>query len=228
MLRDRPESHIVHERQLENERIAEGERVELAEVTLDEELLLVRHAQDDRRAFGVLYDRYVDRVYRYAYRRSTNHADAEDVTAETFRRALEALERYEARGLAFGNWLLGIAANVIRERSRVRASTSSHELPDGLPVDGEPADQDPAAIDVLVQQEEASALWRLVDDLPLDLRRALILRYAWDLSYGDIAKRLGRSDSACKQLVYRALKALRARAEDIDAEIVRRIQCSAR
>lgn len=174
-----------------------------------DEAALVECAQRDRLAFGPLYDRHFERVYRFAYRRTARHPDAEDVTAETFRRALEGLGRYQPRGSPFGSWLFAIAANVLRERTRTNRNGQAYQCIDSLGEDREPADGDPATLDGLVQKEEANALWQLVGELPSDLRRTLVLRYAWDLSYAEIAGRLGRSEAACKQLVYRALKRLR-------------------
>src|SRR5579884_2521947 len=63
---------------------------------------LVARAAGEPEAFGRLYDLYVERVYRYVYRKLGSHEDAEDVTAQTFRKALEAIGQYEWRGLPFG------------------------------------------------------------------------------------------------------------------------------
>lgn len=181
-------------------------------VALTDEADLIRRAQYSRADFAAIYDRYVDRVYRYAYARAGDHAAAQDVAAETFRRALEALGRYEPQGKPFAAWLFGIAANVLRERARALTGTARATPLDALTAEQEPSDGAPPALDLLLEEEEASALWRLVDELPVDARRMLIFRYAWSLSYTDIADRLGRSEAACKQLAYRALKDLRRRA----------------
>ncbi len=178
-------------------------------MTGDEEAL-VRRARSDCEAFGLLYDRYVDRLYRFAYRHTRDHTDAEDVTAETFRRAFEARQDFQPRGKPFGAWLFAIAVNVLRERSRAQQRGRRRHPVDDLRDGDEPMDHTPPALDLLIQEEEAGSLWELVRRLPLDMQRVLVLRYAWDLSYADISRRLGRSDVACKQLAYRALKALRA------------------
>lgn len=186
------------------------EKVALMDDTLArEEVALVRRAQADRREFGALYDRYVEPVYRYAYRRTSSHADAQDLTAETFRRALEAIPRYERTDRPFAAWLFGIAANVLRERARRHASASGDRPLDDVE---EPPGEEPAALDELVRQEEASALWRLVQGLPENMARVLTMRYAWNLDYDEIAQRLRRSPAASKQLSYRALNELRGRA----------------
>src|SRR5512138_1447868 len=84
--------------------------------TLDEPAL-VRAAQNDAQAFGALYDRYVQRVYRYCFYR-TNHApDAEDLTAQIFLAALEGLPRYRQDG-HFAGWLFSIARKKVADFHR--------------------------------------------------------------------------------------------------------------
>ena len=72
---------------------------------------LVARAKRDRQAFSGLYDRYVEQVYHFAYRRVKDHAVAEEITARVFHRALEQLPRFEWRGIPFGAWLIRISAN---------------------------------------------------------------------------------------------------------------------
>lgn len=174
-----------------------------------EETALIQRAQRDRGDFGALYDRYVEPVYRYVYRRVGAHPEAQDLTAETFRRALEALPRYERTDRPFAAWLFGIAANVLREQARRRVKASGQRP---LADDEDPPSDDPPALDELVRQEEAGALWRLVEGLPETMARALTLRYAWNLDYDEIARHMRRSPAASKQLTYRALNELRRRA----------------
>ena len=166
----------------------------------------VRCAQQDRAAFGVLYDRYIDAVYRFAYQHTGEHAAAQDVTAETFRRALEGLARYEWQGKPFGAWLLRIAHFVLLERAR----TQQH-LPDGYDALAEDvhADDTPAVVDDLIAREERAILWELVSTLPVAQQRILVWRYAREWDYATIAAQLGRTPAAAKQLAYRALQAVR-------------------
>ena len=157
-------------------------------------------------AFAELYDRYLPRVYRYAYRRLGSHSDAEDLAAQTFQRALEAIGRYEERGLPFGAWLFRIAHNLIVDRRRLRRGD--------LPLDGvlhDPADGDPPPDALVVAHEEATTAWDAVATLPPLQRRAVALRFGQDLSHAEVGQRIGRSEAATKQLVYRAMLTLRAR-----------------
>jgi len=74
-----------------------------------EEKSLVEKARLDPLAFAALYDRYVQRIYRYALRRSGDHAVAEDITSATFEKALRHLRRYGWKGESYLGWLYRIA-----------------------------------------------------------------------------------------------------------------------
>lgn len=181
---------------------------------LAEEAELVAAAQRDPAEFGPLYERYVDQIYRFAYRRTGNHADAEDATAQTFQQALAALPSYEWRGLPFGAWLYRIASNVIYRRGR----TSSREVTvDDVSVYSRPEDSsgdDPA--DLISAQGDVDELLSAIRTLPEDQQRALILKFARGLRNREIGEELGRSEGAVKQLVHRAMINLRATLESSD------------
>jgi RNA polymerase sigma-70 factor (ECF subfamily) len=172
---------------------------------------LVARAREDPRAFAALYDRYVEPLYRYAYRRTGSHPAAEDLVSATFHRALESLESYEWRGLSFGAWLYRIAGNLAADGSR-RAKAASL---DGLHADGfEAADSGAEAPgDALLDREEVDAAWAAVALLPPMQRRAVVLRFARGLSNAETGAAIGRSEAATKQLVYRAIRSVRARLE---------------
>jgi len=179
---------------------------------------LVEAARLNPEDFGCLYDRYVQRVYRYALARCTSHADAEDITAQTFYRSLERLESYEWRGVPFVAWLYRIAHNLIVDRARRGGRDLSL---DGLADAGaEPAgDVDGRDFDVhLSQQEALDAAWQMVGTLPLMQQRAVTLYFAHGLSHGEVGRAIGRSESATKQLVYRAVQTLRVKLVQVEQE----------
>lgn len=169
---------------------------------------LVAAAKEDPAAFGALYELYVDRVYRYAYRRVGTHHDAEDVTAQAFQQALAALPKYEWRGLPFGAWLFRIAANVINRRGR----TGNREIAvEDVSVFSfqEALDDDP--MDRVTRDELAEELNELIETLPADQQRVLVLKFSHGLKNREIGDLMGRSEGAVKQLVHRALVNLRTR-----------------
>lgn len=181
----------------------------------EDEALLVARAGTDPAAFGTLYDRYLPSIYRYMYRRCGNHHEAEDLTSQTFHRALDRLPAFEWRGAPFGAWLFRIAHNLAIDWARARRPVGSL---DGLAERGyEPAGSDagdsadgvPGA--GLEDREALDAAWVAVESLPMMQRRAVTLYFGQGLSHAETGKEIGRSEAATKQLVYRAVKTLRAR-----------------
>ena len=172
-----------------------------AQSTEADERQLIEAAQQDPARFAELYTRNFHVVYAYVSRRTTSREEAEDLTAEVFHNALANIRRFEWRGTPFAAWLIRIAANAIADRWRVRAREA-----------GDPPDEnlsDPAMNDV----EQRAALYELVDSLPADQRRVILMRFAEEKSIREIAADMGRSEGAIKQLQFRALEKLRASME---------------
>lgn len=166
--------------------------------TVDEQALIAA-AQEDPARFLDLYDRYFYRVWAYAVKRAAHRAEAEDVTSEVFRRALENLRGYEWRGTPFLAWLLKIAANTLSHRWEKVARES-----------GDPA---PEIAEPDADLERRAMLFQLVDRLPEAQRRVIELRYVEERSLNEIAAELGKTEGAVKQLQRRALENLRAELE---------------
>src|SRR5450432_3284990 len=161
------------------------------------EAVLVRQAsQGNKDALIALYENYIGRIYRYFYTNVGNIAGAEDLTSELFIRAVEALMRgkYIWRDKPFGAWLFGIARYMLKERWRKLNGLPLIENLDTLPEVFEPASQEMDIPDALVQKEEQTALWELVNQLPSAEQQVLIMRYAYSLPYSEISTRLKRSE----------------------------------
>src|SRR5436309_2066983 len=90
---------------------------------------VVERARHDRAAFGEIYDHYLPRVYAFCRLYSASEEDAEDLTAQTFEQALRAIQRYDQRGLPLSAWLLRIAANAAKDRSRRSGNRLVHAVP---------------------------------------------------------------------------------------------------
>jgi len=165
---------------------------------------LVAQARTERAAFGQLYDLYVRRVYAFCALGGRSREEAEDLTAQTFERALRAIDRYEERGVPFSAWLLRIAAHVVADRARRAAP-----LDDAPPLDDDDGAAD-GAPDWTEEWELATWLGGHLATLPEDQRRVVWLRYYEDRSFGDVAARMDRSENAVKQLLRRALATVRA------------------
>ena len=175
----------------------------LKALTSDEdERLLVEAAKRDPARFAELYQHNVYQVYAYVSRRVATREEAEDITSDVFQHALENLRTFEWRGLPFCAWLIRIAAHSIIDRWRI----TSRET--GNPITEDP--KDPRMEDI----EERAALFQLVNRLPEDQRRVVVMRFVEEKSIKEIAQVLGRSEGAVKQLQFRALEKLRASVED--------------
>lgn len=174
---------------------------------------LVIRATRDRAAFAELYDLYLPRIYAFCRKYSSTREDAEDLTAQTFEKALKAVGRYEDTGQPFSAWLLRIAANTVVDHSRRTGRISpGRSDPDRLHEDS-----------LVAEWEEAYWLHMHIAHLPEDQRQAIYLRFYEDRQIADVGRRLGRSEGAAKQLLRRALRALQLqianeRREDADHE----------
>ncbi|HYW70832.1 MAG TPA: sigma-70 family RNA polymerase sigma factor [Pyrinomonadaceae bacterium] len=172
-----------------------------------DERRLVEAAQQDRACFGAVYEKYFGLVYGFIARRVRERTLAEDLTSEVFRKALANLPRFKWTGAPFGAWLLKIAANMIADRAKRDARLSQSRAEDSLA--GARSSEDSQAS--LEHAERRAQLFRLVDELPNDQKRVVVLRFAEEKSIKEIALELGRSEGAVKQLQFRALESMRAR-----------------
>ncbi|HSK94439.1 MAG TPA: sigma-70 family RNA polymerase sigma factor [Candidatus Angelobacter sp.] len=169
----------------------------------DPDLAAVRAAQVDRAAFGVLYRRYLDRVYGYCFYLLGDHHDAEDATERTFLAALGAIDRFRDTGSTFRAWLFRIAHNQLANalRSRKRRGTTP------LDTVAEPSGGiDPAR--ALDRADDARRVRQALAALAPDRRQVLVLRFVDGLSAREIGDVLGRSEGAIRVLQHRALRDL--------------------
>ena len=174
-----------------------------------DERLLIEAAQKDPARFAELYEINFERVYAYAVRRVGNRAEAEDLTADVFHQALANLKRFEWRGIPFAAWLFRIAANLISDRWQ----RSGREVADDSG-QVESAQVSPVEIE---EVERRATLYRLVDTLPEEQRRVVVLRFVEQKSIKEVAKQIRKTEGAVKQLQFRALSNLRTRMEGADA-----------
>ena len=168
---------------------------------------LIERAHHDRAAFGRLYDLYIRRIYSFAVVHSTSREEAEDLTSQTFERALRAIGTYQQRDAPFSQWLYRIAANLVIDRARrTRGAVMIAEAL--MPVAGQP-DRGPEPPEIVEQWEQANWLLDRMADLPSEQQEAVQLRFWKERSFAEIGETMGRSEPAAKQLVYRAIRKLR-------------------
>jgi RNA polymerase sigma-70 factor (ECF subfamily) len=175
----------------------------------DEEKRLIERAKRDPREFGALYDRHFQQIYRFVYSRVREQTAAEDVTSEVFIKALKAMPRYQDTGRPFAAWLYQIAVNAIADR--YRTLRPSHPLEDfhDLSVGG------PALEDEAAHRDEIRRIWQVVEDLPMQQRTALVLKFQEDMKIEDIAVAMGKTPGAVKLLIHRGVSRLREEAGEL-------------
>ena len=170
-----------------------------------EESILIQRAKTDPEAFGQLYERYVDRIYNYVYYRTGNAADAEDLTARIFERAIKHIGNYRDQGVPFSAWLYRIAHNLVanwhRDRSR-RKIVSIDDVSQWVVTD-----HGPEFATQLMQDKEA--LLEAIGRLPADRQELLICKFVELMSNAEIGAMMGRSEGAIKSLYHRTLLSLR-------------------
>ncbi len=174
---------------------------------------LVELAQGgDREAFALLYDVYVDTVFRYVLVRVANRALAEDLTSETFLRAMRRIDSFTWQGKDIAAWFVTIARNLIADH--VKSAKFRFEV----------ATADMRDADERVDSPDTEVLTRLRDerlvsairDLGPDQAECVTLRFLQGLSLADTAKVLGKSEGAVKQLQLRATRALRKALDGVE------------
>lgn len=171
-------------------------------LTIDEDARLAAQAVHDPDAFTVLYERYLNRVYRYLLSRVGNEQDAQDITAQTFLAAWEGMRSYEGSGV-FAAWLMGIArrksADHFRRRQKIIPLDDAERAPHPAPMPEDAAEQ----------QLELDAVLRALHTLSPDRAEAVSLRIFAGLSAAQTGQIMGRSEDAVNMLVYRAIQDLR-------------------
>lgn len=170
-----------------------------------DERLLIEAAQRDPAHFADLYERNFERVYAYIVKRVQDRTESEDLTADVFHHALANLKRFEWRGIPFAVWLFRVAANVIADRWQ----RSGREFTDDSGII-QSAQVSPAEIE---EVERRATLFRLVDTLPAEQKRVVVLRFVGQKSIKQVANEIRKTEGAVKQLQFRALSTLKARME---------------
>jgi RNA polymerase sigma-70 factor (ECF subfamily) len=172
--------------------------------------VLARASQGDGEAFGILYERYVTRIYNYIYYRTGHAFEAEDLTARVFQRASNHISRYRNMGLPFSAWLYRIAHNLVANwyRDNQRRQEVPLENTDELVHKSEHLET------TLVHNQEMERLLKHIRALTPERQQLIILKFVERLSNTEIGQIMGRSEGAIKSLYHRTLINLRAELEE--------------
>lgn len=166
-------------------------------------VLIDRAKHGDRQAFGVLYERYIDQIFRYVRARVDNLQTAEDLTESVFLRSFEAIGSYQDKGLRYSAYLYQVARNQVIDHYRQAEDSVSIELAEHRAAMSESIDGE------IILKEQALSLRAAMERLPEEYREIIRIRVLLELSTAEAAEWMGRSEGAIRVLLHRALKALK-------------------
>jgi RNA polymerase sigma-70 factor (ECF subfamily) len=155
-------------------------------------------------AFGLLYDHYQPSIYRFLYYRTGSVTLAEDLTSETFLRALRSMSSFRWQGKDFGAWLTTIARNLATDHVKSGRARLESATEDMTPHDSATEGPESAVLTSLTNE----ALLKALKKLPAEQLECLVMRFLQGLSIAETARVLGRSDGAVKQLQLRGVRNL--------------------
>jgi len=172
---------------------------------IDEEKL-ISAARKNPKAFGDLYQLYVEKIFRYLYSMTRNVQEAEDITTQTFMKAFESFESFRMDG-HFASWLFKIAHNKAIDHFRRRENTTV--LDETHEIEGESN-----TLNKVIQVEQVAILSNLLESLSDEERELLRLRYLAELKFSEIANLLAANEVTIKKKIYRLLERLQNQVED--------------
>lgn len=167
------------------------------------DLDIVRACQaGDRRMFGVLYDRYIGKIYDFIYFKTHHRHIAQDLTSQVFMKALDKIDTFNAEGGTFSGWIFRIARNAVIDHYRTKKEGSdiedAYDIDDGTDIARD--------VDAKMTLEK---LETYLHGLEEEQRDIIIMRVWQELSYKEIAEITGKTEAGCKMAFSRALKKLR-------------------
>jgi RNA polymerase sigma-70 factor (ECF subfamily) len=166
--------------------------------------LVARAQSGDGAAFGLLYDRYVDTVFRFVYYRVNDRALAEDFTSETFLRALRRISGISYQGRDIGAWFITIARNIVLDH--VKSARNRLEMTTGDTI--ETKEQAPSTEAAVLRTLDSERLMAAIAELGDEQRECIMLRFLHGMSVSETAAIMGKNDGAIKALQHRAVRKL--------------------
>jgi RNA polymerase sigma-70 factor (ECF subfamily) len=170
--------------------------------------LVERTQAGEAAAFGLIYDRYVDTVFRFVHFRVGNRQLAEDLTSDTFLRALKRIGSFTWQGRDLGAWLVTIARNLVADHfksGRYRLEVTTGDVLDADREDRGPEGSPEAAV---VDHITNVALLTAVKQLNPEQQECIVLRFLQGFSMAETAATMGKNEGAIKALQYRAVRTL--------------------
>jgi RNA polymerase sigma-70 factor (ECF subfamily) len=171
-------------------------------MSIPDSKLVIQAAKGDKSAFGSLYERYLDEIYRYVYFRVFNHHEAEDLTETVFLKAWEALPKRRKRIKNFRAWIYRIAHNLVIDDIRKKRP----EILEGETM----VQADQLEVEsIFEEKQESQALIQALAQLDHKYRQVIVLRFFNQISHAEAAQILDIDEGHVRVLQYRGLKRLR-------------------
>ncbi|MBA3877963.1 MAG: RNA polymerase subunit sigma-24, partial [Anaerolinea sp.] len=167
------------------------------------ERLVLEAKGGDPWAFGRIFDEFHEPLHRFIASRVNRPSDAEDLTQLVFVKALEALPRYEQRGVPFGGWLFRLARNTIIDHARTRHDHAELDAAADRATDAAGPDE------VTLLRSDLDAVARALAALTDEQREVIELRFFAGLSAREAAEAMGKQEGTVRGLQFRAIAALR-------------------
>lgn len=176
----------------------------MTDAELADEQFLINNAKKDVNAFGVIYDRYFERIFNFILRRTDDEEVTDDLVSQTFLKALQGLKKYEDRGVPFSAWLYRIAFNEVnkyygKQKRKKVFSLEQDQLLEFI----QPEEDD------IFDDDRLEALLIKLKELPTDAMEILELRFFEEKNFREISYILNISESGAKMRLYRAIEKLK-------------------
>jgi RNA polymerase sigma-70 factor (ECF subfamily) len=184
---------------------------EQKQIDLSEEVALINDARTNPESFGLLYEKYVGKIYNYIYFKVGNSDDAQDLTAKVFFKALKSIGNYRHMGLPFSAWLYRIAHNLVANHHRDRSRVTEVSIDNLILVD---QSRSAAPEAVMVRKQDNAYLLELINELTPQKRELIVLKFVQKLSNQEIGVIFGKTEGAIKSLYHRTLTELKEKARE--------------
>lgn len=166
---------------------------------------LVKRAKNgESDSFGLIYDYYLSRIYRFVFLKVTNKEEAEDITQQVFMKAWEALPKFESEGSPFVGWLFRIARNTVIDFYRTKKSNLS--LDEGIGINDFLED---SPEDIFFKNQERTEVMKSLELLTEEQKEVVILRFVEGFSYREISKITNKNQASLRIMQHRAIKKLK-------------------
>lgn len=179
----------------------------------DDSVFVARCQLGNTEAFGVLYDRYLDKIYRFVYYKTFDKEVTEDLTSEVFHKALKKIGSFDGEKGNFSSWIYRIARNSVIDYYRTKKDEVSVDDVFDIGVDERTAE----AIDAISDLNKVTAY---LETLSSKQREIIVLRVWEEMSYKEIALAVGGSEDSVKMAFSRGIRELREKCGPISLSLI--------